>query len=104
MRHARSDGFRIKQWLQPSEAVLHSVLIHCLHIHFQQSVIVRKVISTKFAGYLGGQSLGTHHCFETEFLTATVPAHITARVLPVSLQQNMAKQTKPKPKYPNLHS
>lgn len=61
MRYARSDGFHIKQWLQPSQAaVVHSVLIHCLRIHFQQSVIVIKVISTKFAGYLRGGRVWVH--------------------------------------------
>lgn len=47
-------GFHTKQWLFPSEAVVHSVPIHCLHNHFQQIVIVIKVIATKYAGYLRG--------------------------------------------------
>lgn len=69
MRCARSEGFCIKRWLQPLRAaVVHSVLIHCLHIHFQQSVIVIKLISAKFAGYLRGSSVWEH---TTEFTTAT---------------------------------
>lgn len=47
-------GFHTKQWLFPSEAVVHSVQIHCLHNYFQQIVIVMKVIATKYSGYLRG--------------------------------------------------
>lgn len=85
------DGLHTEQCLLPSEAGAHSKLSHiCLHIQFQQSVIVIKINLNKICSLPeGSQAFLTPHIgLDAEF----IKHYGAACVHPVFLQRNITLQ------------